>query len=631
MINTAIPYRREIDGLRAVAVLAVLMYHINADYLSSGFLGVGVFFVISGYLATLMIYPSLDMGRFSLTEFYNRRLNRLLPAYLSVLIFSWLGANLLFPPEWDYVVFNRELVSSLFFLSNIYLARGIIYFSPQAETMPLLHTWSLSLEVQFYFLFPLLLMGLMYFTKSRKSHLYTLLGILLLLLLVSFVGVPHFRFYQGYDYYLPHRRFVELLLGAVLALATVRRPTIFAQEGLSWLCLLILVLSFFVPSELYNYTKWGVLIGLVPCVATAYLLLPGRSEAGRLNSLLGHPLLVSIGRMSYSLYLWHWPILAFVRYVYGDLSGWAIGCIVLISLGLSIVSYRYIEQRLRRPRWSLGLSCLIYLFVPIVLVGVNQVVRLNTPDPKLELASDGVISYHGQDIQGQGIIGDTALTPSILIVGNSHCLELGAFFDQLGKREGWSAYAISSYVSPFVLGFKPYNPNYHRYALGRNKIVRQQIATGQYKTIILPADWGNETFNTPGFLKRLSKTLQILEEHGLRIYMLNAYADVDEPRYKEYHHRRMGLGWLYPERNVDSYKGEAYAQTRANLHVMAEYLAKYHPRVHWIDLSSLIPDALLLDGKPIYRDNSHFNRHWVEHLATLYSSPWRNETPQLPQ
>lgn len=195
MTNRAIPYRREIDGLRAVAVLAVMMYHIHADYLASGFLGVGVFFVISGYLATRMIYPSLEEGRFSLAEFYNRRLHRLLPAYLSVLLFSWVGANLLFPPEWDYIVFNRELVSSLFFLSNIYLARGTIYFSPQAETMPLLHTWSLSLEVQFYLLFPLLLMGLMYFIKSRKGLMYALLGILVALLAVTLVGVPHLPFF----------------------------------------------------------------------------------------------------------------------------------------------------------------------------------------------------------------------------------------------------------------------------------------------------------------------------------------------------------------------------------------------------------------------------------------------------
>lgn len=416
----------------------------------------------------------------------------------------------------------------------------------------------------------------------------------------------------------------------MLALASIGRPQLLAQERLSWLGILIVGLSFVMPSELYNYTKWGVLIGLIPCVATAYLLLP-RREGSKLDAWLGHPWLVSLGRMSYSLYLWHWPMLALVRYIYGDVSGWVLGGIVLLSLVMSVVSYRYIEQKLRRPRWSLGRSSVVYLLIPIVLVGVNQAVRLYKPDPKLELAPEGIISYHGQDVRGQGIIGDTTQPTSILIVGNSHCLELGAFFDQLGKREGWSAYAISSYVSPFVLGYKPYNPNYHRYALGRNKIVHQHIATGQYKTIILPADWGNEAFNTPSFRKRLSKTLRLLEEQGLRIYMLNAYANVDEPRYKEYHHRRMGLGWLYPERSVGSYKGASYAEARANLDAMAIYLAEHHPTIHWIDLSPLIPDTLLLEGKPIYRDHNHFNRHWVEYLASIYSSPWANEAPQLPK
>lgn len=618
MTSPQIPYRNDIDGLKALAVLSVLIYHINNTWLASGFLGVSIFFVISGYLATRLIYPRLIDKSFSIAEFYNGRIKRLLPAYLLVLFFSWALANLLFPPEWDYVVFNRSLVSSLAFLSNIYLARGTIYFSPDVETKPLLHTWSLSLEMQFYFLFPILALALFRLSTKPKQHLTIVLLIIALLLVITWVGMPQLSFYQGYDYYLPHRRFVELLIGVAVGIWSIRGKYLGDSSIASAVALALLVITLFLPPEWY---RSGLNLSLLPCLLTGYLLLPKKAD-NAISRGLGQPTLSVVGRMSYSIYLWHWPLLAFARYVYGDISTAAIAAIVLGTMLISYLSYRFVEQPIRLRPYTLRRSALCFVALPLTLIGINQLIPIVKPDPSLDLAPAGVINYQGQDVQGQGVVGDTLKKPDILIVGNSHCLELGAFFDALGKRERWAAYAISSYVSPYVLGFKAYNPSYNRYAKQRNQIVQDKIESGAFKTIVMPADWGNKAYTRPAFYSRLSKTLSMLEDKGLHIYILNAYMEVDNPRYKEYHHRRMGLGGLYSSTESTDYKGIIYKTQKENLRKLSAYLAEHHPRVQLLDLSDLIPEDLLLRGKPIYRDEKHFNRHWAEHLATLYRSPW---------
>lgn len=612
-------YRNDIDGLKAIAVLAVLLYHIGSFLCPSGFVGVTIFFVISGYLVTRIIYTRMLNKGFSISEFYNKRLKRLLPAYLVMLLFSWILANLLFPPEWDYVVFNRSLVSSLSYLSNIYLARGTIYFSPDATTKPLLHTWSLSLEMQFYLLFPLFMVLLFRFTKQPKHHLYALFGAIIALLGITYIGVPQLSIYQGYDYYLPHRRFLELFVGAIFGLWSVTGKRLPNNPIYSAITLCLLISTLYLPSEWYK-TKGLVLI-LLPSLLTGYLLLPKREDDST-SRILAHPVPSTVGKMSYSLYLWHWPLLAFARYIYDDIAPTAIIGIVIATALISYLSFRFVEQPMRQKTYSLRASLLYLWLLPLTLVGINQVFPIIKPDPNLDLAPAGIINYQGQDIQGQGFIGDTSQKAEVLIVGNSHCLELGAFFDLLGKREHWSAYAISSYVSPYVLGFRAYNPSYNRYAKERNKIVQKLIDNQEYTTIVMPADWGNEAYTTPTFYKKLSKTLLMLEQKGLTVYMLNAYMQVDKPRYKEYHHRRMGLSFLYPSTGTEDYKGLSYKKQKQNLDRMSAYLAEHHPSVHLVDLSHLIPNELLLEGKPIYRDENHFNRHWVKYLASIYQSPW---------
>lgn len=605
-------YRRDIDGLRAIAILGVLLYHLNPAWAPNGYLGVNAFFVISGYLITRSIYPHLISGSFSLRDYYRRRLIRLMPALLAVLAVCTLGAILLFPPEWDYVVFNRSLVTSFFSVENIYLARGTGYFSPDANTKPLLHLWSLSMEMQFYLCIPLLLMGLMRIFKQWRWLLISLLGVLALLMGLTLWGGLQLSFYHGYDYYLPHRRFMELLIGVLLSVYTWHRPISYHGSTPSAIALRLLILSFLIPGIIL-IPMWEKILFLLPCFLVGYLLLRPRNS----NGILSHPALTYIGRRSYSIYLWHWPLLAFTRYIYGAPSPLQMIVIIGITALLAHLSYRYIE----RKQWatlSLGHTLLCWGAIPALIIGLLQILPPTQPDPSLEFGQGKVINYQGQDVQGQGILGHKDSIPTVLIVGNSHTLELGECLDAIGQHEGWSAYAISSYVAPYIHGFRSLQSRYYYYSRDRNRIVRDHILSGQYRHIILPADWGIETYQNEENLPKLNQTLIKLKEKGLGITMLCTYSPVDNHRYREYHHRRMGLGWLYRQTESVDYKGKSYRQNRANLDKLSKWLKTHHPEVRFIDMTAEIPDTLLHNGKPIYRDPHHFARHWTEHLSRLF-------------
>lgn len=604
-------YRRDIDGLRALAILGVLLFHLNPTWAPNGYLGVNIFFVISGYLITRSIYPRLLSGSFSLTDYYRRRLIRLMPALLTLLGLCTIGAILLLQPEWDYVVYNRGLVSSFLGLENIYLARGTGYFSPDSNTKPLLHLWSLCMEVQFYFCTPLVLMFLTRVFKRWRWVFLSMLGILALLMALTLSGGIHLSFYHGEDYYLPHRRFMELLIGALLSVYTWHRPSTSHGSIATAITLGLLASFFFIPGIIIP--EWQKLLFLLPALLTAYVLLPTKSP----NRLLCHPVMNYIGRISYSIYLWHWPLLAFARYVYGDLSPVQIAVIVVMTWILAHLSYHYIEQRNWSSR-SLGRTILSWVAIPAVVIGVLQVFPPVSPDPSLELGQGKLINYKGQNVEGQGILGHKDSLPTVLIVGNSHALELGECLDAIGQHEGWSAYGISSYVAPYIHDYTALSQEYLSYATGRNRIVEDKIQSGQYRHIILPADWGNGFYQKEENLSKLDKTFNWLKEKGLHVTLLCAYFEVDQHRFKEYHHRRMGMGWLYSTEEKENYKGEAYKRDRANLDKLIEWLNTHHPEVRLLDMTSEMPDDLLHNGKPIYRDPAHFNLHWTQHLASLF-------------
>jgi peptidoglycan/LPS O-acetylase OafA/YrhL len=334
-------YRPEIDGLRAIAVLPVILFHAGAEQFSGGYVGVDVFFVISGYLITTIIIGELEQGSFRLVNFYERRARRILPALSLVLLvcipFAWI---LLLP--WDMKDFSQSLVSVALFSSNIFFYLKSGYFELESELKPLLHTWSLAVEEQFYILFPLLLMA------CWKFGLRVVLPILATLFLVSLAlaqwGSQHSP--SAAFYLLPTRAW-ELLLGSFCAFYLWRAKThpdmaaqVFSALGFA----LILAAVFWFDQS----TPTPSVYTLIPTVGTALIILfagPGTF----IKSLLGTRALVGLGLISYSAYLWHQPIIAFYRHADParvlDVS--FILQVMALTLILSVLSWRFVEKPCR--------------------------------------------------------------------------------------------------------------------------------------------------------------------------------------------------------------------------------------------------------------------------------------------
>lgn len=338
-----IKFRNDIQGLRAIAVLAVLVFHYNPNLLPGGFVGVDVFLVISGYLITTIVLKRIDSGHSFpniLKHFYLGRIKRIAPAYFALLGLVSIAAGVLFIPG-DFAYYRESLDQALYFNSNNYFAGFGDYFAPGAEELPLLHTWSLAVEMQFYLLMPFVLL---FFPRNWLKWLFPLL-----ILLLSLAAEYQIRT-QGDNqstYYALYARVPEFLLGGWLALIPGSSRLSGKNAGLATgLGLaLILIAAFYITSG----SVFPGLLALLPCVGAGLIIYAGQGWTARFLSL---PILVWLGTISYSLYLWHWPVLAFLRYTTGSHElGLAMSVVyVLATLALACLSYYFVEEVFRSRR-----------------------------------------------------------------------------------------------------------------------------------------------------------------------------------------------------------------------------------------------------------------------------------------
>jgi len=333
-------YRKDIDGLRAVAVLAVVLFHAKVPGFPGGFVGVDVFFVVSGYLITSLITHDCANGRLSFSNFYFRRMRRIVPALLCVYAASMLLAALLMLPS-DMRMFARSLTSSALFYSNHFFYNQSGYFGGQSDLKPLLHTWSLSIEEQFYLVWPLLFLLL---ARWRRGWLPYCVGILGALSLVASAMLV--RQHKEAAFFLAPLRAWELLLGVSLAL--LPRPSRMSGGGAqlsAGLGLTLIIASIVLLDE--NQPFPG-LLALPACLGTAMLIRAGMHDAPLVTRMLSLRPAVAVGLISYSLYLWHWPLLALARYRFDRPLRWTeLAAIVGASLLAAIAAYRYVEQPAR--------------------------------------------------------------------------------------------------------------------------------------------------------------------------------------------------------------------------------------------------------------------------------------------
>lgn len=336
-------YRADIDGLRAIAVLSVLIFHAFPEWFSGGFIGVDVFFVISGYLISTIIFESIQQKRFRFIEFYSRRINRIFPALLVVLVFSYAFGWLYLLAD-DFAQLGKHIAGGAAFASNFVLWSESGYFDKAAELKPLLHLWSLGIEEQFYFIWPLFIWWVARWPKR------VLLAIVVVALISFLLNISNIQTYPIATFYSPITRFWELLVGALLAYAVVHhgisleRVKMAHKNAISALGLAIILMSAWALNQRSVFPGW---LALLPTIGAAMVIGVG-SSAWCNRNVLSNKALVWFGLISFPLYLWHWPLLAFARLQEGETPSTLVRLgLVAISILLSWLTYHFIEKPIR--------------------------------------------------------------------------------------------------------------------------------------------------------------------------------------------------------------------------------------------------------------------------------------------
>jgi peptidoglycan/LPS O-acetylase OafA/YrhL len=489
-------YRAEIDGLRALAVLPVILFHAGFEWISGGFIGVDVFFVISGYLITTIIISEISEGRFSILNFYERRARRILPALFFVMAVCLPLAWLWLQP-YDLKYFGRSLLGISTFSSNILFWIESGYFDTAAELKPLLHTWSLSVEEQYYILFPIFLM------LAWRLGIEKVIVILAMIFFVSLAVAEWSTQYSasptviaGAFFLLPTRAW-ELLIGVFVAFYLkyrVPRRSPVQEQVLSLLGLGMVIYSFFVFDE---NTPFPSSLTLLPTLGTALIILFAVPKTLVYSALSLKPM-VGLGLISYSAYLWHQPILAFAKHQAPDaVPDWALIFLCCLAVSVAWVSWRFIEKPFRDKKAFP--SRFVFQFSGIGLVmffSIGLIALLNEGFTyRLSVEEKGIYQYRSYDIESSYREGTCFLRPeqrfedfadecfigSKLIWGDSHAAALSYGLRIVGDFAQLSASACPPIIN------QPSDGRPHCAAI--NEKVLSAIKSGAFEEVIIHGNW----------------------------------------------------------------------------------------------------------------------------------------------
>lgn len=536
-------YRADIDGLRSVAVVPVVLYHAGLSFFSGGFVGVDVFFVISGYLITKILLASMANDTFSVFNFYRRRIRRIFPALLLVLVATTIAAWLFFTPA-RMVEYGRSLGFVSIFSSNFHFWKAVDYFSTNAHVQPLLHTWSLAVEEQFYIFYPVLL----YFVSKTRFQLHHVLlaigGLSFLAACVMMVWTPSAVFYL-----LPTRAW-ELVIGGLIACGfpktsdDVRTNSVVAFIGM----LLILL-----PVVFYNSaTPFPGLAALPPTLGAALLIWSGSSGTGPIYSLLSTKPFVLVGQASYSFYLWHFPIFAFAAYLYGGQFDVITGLFLsLVALFASLATLKWLETPVRHSKSRLAV---VLPVTGMVLVGFAGLLiaqsdgypsRLSTVAAKFaDVANDK--NRHHSECMSVGalivppskacILGNQRARPTVLLWGDSHAMVTATAMDLAARRTGSAFLFAAAADCPIGIGFAistktattlTTTPSYRYCARYNDEMLQLALADPSIDQIVLSSRWTNWRIGEPGSAVETPLDIRLEDASGISISS-NGNAEVFE-------------------------------------------------------------------------------------------------------
>jgi peptidoglycan/LPS O-acetylase OafA/YrhL len=589
---------------------------------------VDVFFVISGYVISSLILREVEAGTFSMVNFWERRVRRIMPA-LSVMMAAVLVAAWCLCLPADFQIIGKSAMAQALMAANFYFCRGGSYFAPESDTKPLLHTWSLALEEQFYVLFPLLLMFLI--RRRPGSWQRWLLGIEVGSLALGVFGSDSPTFQRMAFYLLPARAW-ELLMGVLLAIYGGRFPAgklLAETSGLTGLALI------FSSVFVYNSsTPFPGLAALAPCLGAALIIASSGSRLSVVGRLLSFRPLVFIGLVSYPLYLWHWPLLVLVQYSFADeLSAGARVLLLLASLLLAVLTWRFVEQPFRQRRWFGGraqiftladittgaliaLALSIYCFAGFpsrftarALSYSRALYRLAFPDETtLERASSGRFMELGSSKSSQPI--------SFFVWGDSHAKSAAPALDTLCREYSQRGVLSANNATAPVLNFvSPHSDSLREMSPRVADSVLAFIAQHHVKNVIIIAKW-NMYPPTAEIKDSLHMTVRAIMNSGARAYLLK---DVPEPGFDV-----PRIASLTALRGSDfeplGITKEKHQQSNAALEQTFEQLARMGATV--LDPADLFLNSrgiygVIKNDEVLYFDNNHLTSEGAALLVPL--------------
>lgn len=626
-------YRPEIDGLRGVAVLAVLLFHAGFSC-PGGYVGVDVFFVISGYLITALIWQDLTLGTFSMVRFWEKRARRIVPALVAVTLAVMIAGMLLQAPN-DLVDLGRAAASQALFSANFHYWQSTGYFEGAAAEKPLLHTWSLAVEEQFYLIVPWLLCGL--FAIERLRNKWVVLSILSVLagssLALSVVSVAHFP--SAAFYLLPSRAW-ELLTGSLVVFLPQPRwlqRQRALRELLSVCGLLLIVTTIIGYSSETSFPGWAA---VPPCLGAALLIAVDRRSTDRsyaqamsgVGWVLSRPACVFVGLISYSLYLWHWPLFAFATALSLEplspmLRGGLLGC----SLIAAVLSWKYIETPFRIKaigatrtsmfRWatgglatvaSLGALCVLQAGLP-QRFPQTVLARMQAAD-EVPLISQMTVedARAGRYISlGAPAVGRK---PSVLVWGDSHAMALLPAVDALLRERNLAGQAAThTSTLPVSEWYVATKWGLREASLEFGHEVLEHIASERIADVLLVAYWRGYGLSDPQrqleFEKAMLNTVKRLTSVGARAWVL-----LDVPAHS-FNVPKALTGRFYTPRYIDSLCATpaTLPEDGPNAPALRTRIIAAGGRV--LDPKPMFLDAggeyyrVLSDNIPLYRDQQH--------------------------
>ncbi|WP_413561199.1 acyltransferase family protein [Bdellovibrio sp. HCB209] len=637
--NTPNPtgYRKEIDGLRAIAVLSVVIFHIYHKLLPGGFLGVDVFFVISGFLITSTIYKEIDRGDFSFSNFYVRRIKRILPAFY-VVCAAVIAAGYLFFIPGDLVALLESVKACFLFVANFFFASRYDYFASNINEIPLLHAWSLAVEEQFYFIWPVVLIFLSRFKiKSKASTIF-----LVALTLASFVFAEfcvRMEVWEKAAYYLLPTRAGELLVGALLAIywdAILAKVDIYSEK-LATLGVVALLICFAAIDESLPFPGFNA---LWPCLATACILIGARKPGTWVYKWLTSSPMVYVGLISYSLYLWHWPVLAVGRYLFFSepISVLQAVSSVLLMWLLAHLSWKYIETPTRHVKWNFKkVSVLFWLAPTAVALSIWFIVSDTDGLPNRygehasEIEQDTTFlspGYCHENSEGDCLIGTGDAPAKTILWGDSNAGHYMPFWDKLAEKLGLVIFAQSADLCTPVLDVYGFTPSTEKHFSPHCedliKDVTQTIT--DYQVVIMAGAWSERLKllkpERDRFLKQFEATLKYLSGNGKKVIVMEQIPIYSHQAYYQF----LRIGYDFGEASAlgESFKSKLLHSKKAKLqryNAEIEKISKKYKNVYFYRPISKSPqlsaEMPFYQGHLMYKDGTHLNEFGSEHLGEI--------------